>query len=206
MPWPKLEEIQQVTIDKQKLIESMISNNPKLLAQDFDIASAKAGIELAKKKFYPDLSIGLDWIQTDDAISPGVKDSGQDPIIAMFSINLPIWRESYKAAEIQARTQERVLSSKKEQSINDLITQFEKNLYEFEDSVRKKSLYENTLIPRAQEMLEASESAYKAGSVDFLSLIDSQRTLLEFKLSFEREFTRNMQRSAAIEMLAGQEL
>ncbi len=206
LPWPELEKTAPVTINKQELINTMISNNPKLLAQDFDIASAKAGVELAKKKFYPDLSLGLDWIQTDDAIMAGVKDSGKDPIIAMLTINLPIWTESYKAADIQARTQTRVLSSKKEQSQNDMIAQFEKNLYEYEDSIRKMSLYKDTLIPRAQEMLEASETAYQAGTVDFLSLIDAQRTLLEFKLSYEREYTRNMQKMAALEMLTGKEL
>lgn len=206
LPWPELEKNLSVKIDKQKLIDTMISNNPKLLAQNYDIAAAKAGIELAKKKFYPDFSIGLDWIQTDDAMNAGVKDSGQDPIIAMLTINLPIWTESYKAAEIQARTQARLLSAKKEQSQNDLLVQFEKNLYDFEDSVRKISLYGNTLIPRAQEMLEASETAYKAGTVDFLSLIDAQRTLLEFKLSYEREITRNMQKLTALEMLTGQDL
>ncbi len=206
LPWPELEKTVPVTINKQELINTMISNNPKLLAQDFDIVSAKAGIELAKKKFYPDLSFGLDWIQTDDAIMSGVKDSGKDPIIAMLTINLPIWTESYKAAEIQARTQTRILSAKKEQSQNDMIAQFEKSQYEYEDSIRKMSLYEDTLIPRAQEMLEASETAYQAGTVDFLSLIDAQRTLLEFKLSYEREYTRNMQKMAALEMLTGKEL
>lgn len=206
LPWPELKKTASVTINKQELINTMISNNPKLLAQDFDIASAKAGVELAKKKFYPDLSLGLDWIQTDDALMAGVKDSGKDPIIAMLTINLPIWTESYKAAEIQAKTQTRVLAAKKEQNQNDMIAQFEKNLYEYEDSIRKMSLYENTLIPRAQEMLEASETAYQAGTVDFLSLIDAQRTLLEFKLSYEREYTRNMQKMAALEMLTGKEL
>jgi len=204
--WPVLENTEPVTLEKEKLIDIMISNNPKLIAQDFDIASAKAGIELAKKKFYPDISLGLDWIQTDNAINPGVKDSGQDPIIAMLTVNLPIWTESYKAAEIQARTQARILSAHKQQSINDLVTQFEKSFYEFEDSARKISLYEDTLIPRAQEMLEASETSYKAGNLDFLNLIDAQRTLLEFKLSFEREFTKNMQNKAALEMLTGQNL
>ena len=206
LPWPEFEKTASVKIDKKKLIDVMISNNPKLLAQDFDIASAKAGVELAKKKFYPDLSLGLDWIQTDEALNPGVKDSGQDPIIAMLTINLPIWTDSYKAAEIQARTLTRVLSAKKEQSQNDLLAQFEKYLYEFEDSERKIELYEDTLIPRAKEMLDASETAYQSGTVDFLSLIDAQRTLLEFQLSYEREYTKNLQKLAALEMLIGQDL
>ncbi len=205
LPWPEEKQPDVVKIDKQMLINTMISNNPKLRAFDFDIASAKAGIELAKKRFYPDFSIGIDWIQTDEARTAGVKDSGKDPIIAMLTINLPIWTDSYKAAELQARMQTRVLSAKKEQSQNDLLAQFEKNLYEFEDSARKISLYEDTLIPRAQEMLDASETAYQAGTVDFLSLIDSQRTLLEFKLSYERQVTKNKQNQAVLEMLIGQD-
>lgn len=204
LPIPKIEKNTPVKLDKQVLIENMISMNPKLCELDFEIASAKAGVELAKKRFYPDLSIGLDWIQTDESKMAGIEDSGQDPIIAMFTINIPIWTENYKAAELQARAQARVLSAKKQQSSNDLLAQFEKYFYQFEDSSRKMSLYENTLIPRAQEMLEASEAAYKAGTVDFSNLIDSQRTLLEFKLSYEREFTRHMQKLAGLEMLTGE--
>ena len=52
-------------------------------------------------------------------------------------------------------------------------------------------------------MLEASETAYKTGEVDFLNLIDAQRTLLEFQLSYEREITNNMKNLAELEMLSG---
>jgi len=206
LEWPQREEYIAIDINKQEIIDLMIKNNPSLLALDFDIAAAKAGIELAKKRFYPDLNIGLDWIQTDKALNTSVRDSGNDPIIAMLSINLPIWTESYKAAELQARAISRVTTAKKAQSQNDLIAQVQNAIYEFQDSARKVNLYENILIPKAEEMLEASEEAYKAGNVDFLSLIDSQRTLLEFQLSYERAVTDNMQKKASIEMLTGEDL
>ena len=86
---------------------------------------------------------------------------------------------------------------------HDLVAQLEKTLFEYEDSARKVELYKGILIPKAKEMLEASEVAYKAGTVDFLSLIDAQRTLLEFELSLERTVTINLQKLAQLEMLIG---
>lgn len=206
LPWPEKTKFDLVKIDRSVVTTKMISNNPQLQALDFEVAAAKARIELAKKKFYPDINIGVDWIQTDEAQAAGVRDSGKDPIIAMLSLNLPIWTDSYKAAQLQARAQMRSRSAKKVQSQNDLIAQLEKTLYEFEDSARKVELYEDILIPKAKEMLDASEVAYQAGTIDFLSLIDAQRILLEFELSYERAVTMNMQKLAQLEMLVGTEL
>ncbi|MBN2183061.1 MAG: TolC family protein [Sedimentisphaerales bacterium] len=203
LPWPEKPEYNLIKIDRSKAIAIMIANNPQLQELDFELASAKAAMELAKKKFYPDINIGLDWIQTDEALSAGVRDSGKDPIIAMLSLNLPVWTDSYKAAQIQARAQMRSRSAKKLQSQNDLAAQLEKTLFEFEDSAGKIELYQEILLPKAKEMLEASEVAYRAGTIDFLSLIDAQRTLLEFNLSLEKAITNNLQKTAQIEMLMG---
>ncbi len=203
LPWPDKPQFNLVKIDRSAVIAKMIADNPQLQALDFEVAAAKAKLELAKKKFYPDINIGVDWIQTDGAITSGVRDSGKDPVIAMLSLNLPIWTDSYKAAQLQARARMRSRSAKKVQSQNDLIEKLEKTLFEYEDSARKIELYKGILIPKAKEMLEASEVAYKAGTVDFLSLIDAQRKLLEFELSLERVVTTNLQKLAQLEMLIG---
>ena len=206
LPWPAKRQFVPVTLEHRVLVNKMIANNPQLQALDFEVAAAKAKIESAKKKFYPDINVGVDWIQTDEAISAGVRDSGKDPIIAMFSINLPFRTDSYKAARLQAEAQMRSYSAGKVQSRNDLLAQLAKVLYEFEDSARKAELYGGILIPKAKEMLEASEVAYRSGTVDFLSLIDAQRTLLEFELSYERAVTTNLQKLAQLEMLVGEQL
>ena len=74
------------------------------------------------------------------------------------------------------------------------------------DSVRKIRLYRNTLIPKGRELLQASEAAYREGTIDFLSLIDAQRTLLDYHLSLQRAIADNQQKLAELEMLAGTEL
>jgi len=68
------------------------------------------------------------------------------------------------------------------------------------------ALYADVLIPKAREMLEASEVAYRGGTIDFLSLIDAQQTLLKFELLYERSVTDNLAKLANLEMLVGSEL
>jgi outer membrane protein TolC len=197
LPWPRRKEFVPVQIQRGKLIELLKQMNPELGALDFELEAAKSKVELAKKKFYPDIGVGVDSIQTG---------GGEDAVILMFSLNLPIWRDSYKAAHRQAKANVRKTSQQKRQSENTLIARAERVLYDFEDSSRKIQLYGDILVPKAEELLEASETAYTGGTIDFLSLVDAQRTLLEFQLRYERAVTDNQQKLANLKMLAGAEL
>ena len=197
LPWPRKEKFVPVQIQRGKLIELLRQMNPELGALDFELEAAKSKVELAKKKFYPDIGIGVDSIQTD---------GGDDAVILMFSMNLPIWRDSYKAAHRQAKANVRKTVQQKRQSENTLIARAARVLYDFEDSERKIKLYGDILVPKAEELLGASETAYTGGTIDFLSLVDAQRTLLEYQLRYERAVTDNQQKLANLEMLAGTEL
>lgn len=203
LPWPQKQAFELIQVNRQEMIALLRQVNPELAALDFEVEAAKHRVELAKKKFWPDIGMGVDWIQTDEARA---GDSGKDPVVLMFSMNLPIWRESYKAAERQAKANVRKVSHRKTEVENTLLAQAVQVLYDFEDSNRKARLYGDTLIPKAEELLQASEVAYQGGTVDFLSLIDAQRTLLKFELQHERALANNRQKLAKLEVLAGAQL
>ena len=95
---------------------------------------------------------------------------------------------------------------KKKDTENTIIARAERALYDFQDSDRKRKLYGDILIPKAEELLGASETAYKAGTIDFLSLINAQQKLLEFQLYYEKATIDNQQDLAMLEMLVGTEL
>jgi cobalt-zinc-cadmium efflux system outer membrane protein len=206
LPWPKRQEMPPVDIERARLFDLLKRQNPQLEAKEFELAGAVSRIDLATKKFYPEIGVGADWIDTEEAVMPGVRDSGKDPVILMFSMNLPIWRKSYKAAELQARAVARRVRHEREDLENTLTAQTARVLYGFEDSGRKLRLYGDVLVPRAEELVGASESAYSAGAVDFLSLIDAQQTLLRFQLERERAWANHQQRLAELEMLVGADL
>ena len=78
-------------------------------------------------------------------------------------------------------------------------------LYNYRDAGRKKELFKDTLIPKAKQALNVTQTAFESGKKDFLSLIDIQRTLLEFELSYERALTNRAKFRAQVEMLIGRD-
>ncbi|MHC4583551.1 MAG: TolC family protein [Planctomycetota bacterium] len=204
--WPEKSPSENVTLDRQHIIRALKRANPELAELSWEIQAAQSSVKLAKKKFYPDIGVGLDWIQTGGAISPGVKGSGDDPVILMFSMNIPLWQNSYKSAEQQAKANVRKIQEQRTDIENKILSRVFEVLYDIEDSQRKTHLYGDVLISKAQELVQASEIAYQAGAVDFLSLIDAQRMLLKYELAYERAVTNNQQKLAELEMLIGMEL
>jgi len=205
LPWPEKPQDKQVLLEYEKVFELLAENNPQLAALDYKAQAAQANLELAKKRFYPNFGVGLDWIQTDDASMPNVRDSGKDAVILMFSLNIPLWQDSYRAGQRQAQAELQKTRQQKIETENNLIAQAAQTIYEIQDAQRKIDLYGGVLIVKSRQLVETSESAYKSGTIDFFSLLDAQRMLLKYQLDYERALTDKQQKIAELEMLVGQD-
>ena len=199
LPWPKTEEFNAVELDYERLANILRQKNPELASLNYEAMAAGSKITLAEKNFYPDIGVGLMWENMDNR-------GGRDGVAMVFQMNLPLWRDSYSAGARQAQAQKASIEQQKIETENVLLTKASQSLYEYRDSIRKIRLYRNTLIPKGRELLQASEAAYREGTIDFLSLIDAQRMLLDYHLSLQRAIADNQQKLAELEMLAGTEL
>jgi len=204
--WPEKSQLENIRLDRNLIVQELKRANPELAELSWEIQAQKASVNLAKKNFYPDIGVGLDWIQTDGAVSPTVKGGGDDPVMLMFSMNIPLWQNNYKAAVRQAKANLRKIQEQRADTENKILSRVFEVIYDIEDSQRKIHLYGDVLVSKAQELVQASETAYKAGTIDFLSLIDAQRMLLKYELEYERAATNNKQKLAELEMLIGKEL
>jgi outer membrane protein TolC len=200
LPWPEKQPVKAIEmLSREGLINLLLEFNPQLAEINWEIEAARSDIELAKKRFYPDMDIGVEWLQNE-------MPRNKDEVMLMFSVNIPLWQENYKAGEMQAKSMLRKNQHEKNAVANNQITIAIETLYDIEDSQRKIVLYGESLLPKAQQLLNASEEAYKSGSVDFLSLIDAQRTLLEYSLELERATSNYQQKIAQLESIIGREL
>jgi outer membrane protein TolC len=199
LPWPKVDEFNAVELDYEQLTNILRQKNPELASLNYEAMAAGSKITLAEKNFYPDIGVGVNW---EDMDSRG----GRDGVAMVFQVNLPLWRDSYRAGERQAQAQKASIEQQKIETENVLLTKASQAYYEYRDSIRKIRLYRDTLIPKGRELLRSSEAAYREGTIDFLSLIDAQRTLLDYHLSLQRAIADNRQKLADLEMLAGTEL
>jgi outer membrane protein TolC len=67
-------------------------------------------------------------------------------------------------------------------------------------------LYDQGMLTQAESSLESALAAYQTGNLDFLNLLDAERTLLQMRLSYIREQTDYRKYVAALEWAAGGEL
>ncbi len=216
LPYPKSIPEEKVFFTDDQMLSWLRENNPELKAIDYTIAREKEAIDLAKKNYFPDLTLGVEYIDTGDALSPPadpetgevprVKDDGKDPVIAKFAINLPIWYNKYRAGEKEARLRHIAALRERSDRENSLIADLKMELYNFRDAERKIDLYRDTLLPKAKQSFYVVEKSFSAGKADFLDVVDAERTLLEFELSYERALADRAQRLAKLEMLIGREI
>ena len=203
---PRTLDSQAVGFSDDELLEKVAHNNPELRATGFDIQAAKSLRERAKKNYLPDFTVGVDYIATGEARMPGVNDSGDNALSAMVGITLPIWRSKYDAGVREADAAIRQQQYKRDQQLNALHADTVTALFKLRDAERQMDLYKNTLLPKANESLAATQRSYSAGSAPFADLIDSQRVLLNFELSYARSITDHNQARTVLEKLTGQPL
>jgi outer membrane protein TolC len=73
-------------------------------------------------------------------------------------------------------------------------------------SERLVNLYGSSVIPQARLALESALAGYQVGRVDFLALIDSLVTLLDYELKYYEVLTDFQKALARLEPYVGSEL
>jgi outer membrane protein TolC len=207
IPWPGDVTEPTISVTDAELAAWLAQFNPELLALDAEIVKNKYRTELAKKGYFPDVSLGVGYIDT--ASSSGGRrpsDDGKDPVVAMVSINLPIWWGKISAGVREARYSRLRLIHKKADRVNALNAELKLVLYRFRNAQRKIDLYRDSLLPKARQSIKATEASFRAGKASFLDLIDAERVLLEFQLAHERALANSRQRLAQLEMFVGRQI
>lgn len=207
LPWPGALPEQLYVGAADELFGLVRENNPRLLAMAEEVERERELAEVARKQGLPDLTVGLDYTFVSDAApSPGFSESGDDPVLLSFSVNLPLDRSKYDAAVREAVARRLSISSAKAEETNRLGAELRQALFEHVDAERRVELYANTLIPKATESMRASLAGFRSGDSDFLDVLDTERTLLEFQLSLERAVADRAVSLAKLERLTGAEL
>ncbi len=188
-----------------ELLSYLKDVNPELQGMAAQVTKAEDAIALAKKDYYPDVTVGLNYIQTGHALMK-TPDNGKDPIVAMVSVNLPIWLGKLRAGVRQAEHQRQAALSARQERLNDLMSRAKMVLYKYRDADRKVGLYRDTLLPKANQALQATETGYQGGTSSFLDVIDAERVLLEFELSEQRALADRAQRLAELESMMGRQI
>ena len=201
LPWP--EEIPEASTSVTSTgMEFFEEHGPDVMALRHDVEAARYERQLAGRTFVPDLTLGVDYIATDEARMP-VDESGKDPLIGTASISIPLWFGKHVAAVRQAEAALEATERQVEQRTHELRAEVRGSVFELEDTARKVVLYRDRLIPAAVQAVEATDASYRAGSADFDALVAAHEVALEFQLALARARADLLANTARFARLTG---
>jgi len=177
------------------------NNRPEIQAALLQIEKNEKRIQLAKKNYWPDVTIGAGFTnvtgRSDRAglLNPPDQ-NGKNIYSFSVGINIPIQRRKYDAAVAEATEQKIASREGYRDAVNSMEASIRAIGFRIETLQRQISLFENTLLPQAEQALRSTEAAYSTGEVGVLDLLDSERVLLDVRLSLEK-FNSDYRKSLA---------
>jgi outer membrane protein TolC len=203
IPWPRELPATGADATEDRLREALLTRNPDLEALAFSVSRAEAGARLAARSPIPDLTLGAEYMvmgRRDDPASPG---SGDDALMIMAGVSLPIWAGRYRAEKHEWQARRDAAVDERTQRERMLLAELDRALFAVHDADRRVDLYETTLLPKARQSMEVTEKSFTSDTAGFAELIEAQRTMLEFELALEAARADRATRAAELERLVG---
>lgn len=155
-------DIPEMDVLKQKLL-----SNPQLARWETEITRNKAASDLAKSKSISNISIGggvRRFSETDD-----------NAFVFGISIPLPISDRNQGGRMEAAYNLSKSYQEQRAARI-EVTNQFDQIYTELSTSLDKIRELQAAVLPGAKEVFEASQEAYRQGKIDYLNVLDAQRT------------------------------
>ena len=188
----------QLSQTLDELNRMALSNAPSLNKQQREIERSEYAVKLARLEHYPDFAVGFAYVNR-----------GEMPEMygLMFKAKLPVYFWRKQGPELSGATSQLSGAQKERDSISSTLYYNVKDAYTVATtSDQLTQLYQKALIPQSSLSLEAAIASYQVGTVDFLTLVDSVVTLLEYQLKYYEALTDFQKALAQLEPFVGIEL
>jgi outer membrane protein TolC len=191
--------------DRSSLAAAVAENHPELKMVDQQLVSDTARERVARLESYPDLTLGINYIQVGDpVVNPATPDAGRDPWGVTVSVSLPIWASRNAAIRTGAEAGRRATEAERETRLHALQADLSSSLARFDDAQRRLKVYGEDLLDLASQAATNTREAYRHGDATLLEVIDSERSLLDLQLQQWRAAADSWHQLIAIHTLTNQ--
>lgn len=186
-------------LDIQRILAVLEEASPRLQASEALVQSRAVGIDRARREYRPDFNVGFQWQKTGSQFP--------DYYMATVEIKLPIFssrKQRLGVEESVARFRES--RQNYEGARQELVFQAKDLYLTARTSERLLALFQSGIIPQTSLSLESALAGYEVGNVDFLTLMTSAMSLLDYEMQYYEEVAKHEQALAQLEPLLNMEL
>ncbi|HNW57279.1 MAG TPA: TolC family protein [Bacteroidales bacterium] len=161
--------------------DSIFKNSPMLAMLEYEKQSINARKKMVKSMGYPMIGLGLNFsiiVKSDMSAS---SMNGNDMIMPMVSVTLPIYRKKYKALVTEANLLEKATLNDYTSTANSLQTEFYLVVQQYQDAQRRVRLYNNQ-FQLASKSLEIIIKSYTVSTASLTDLLRIRQQTFDYEL------------------------
>lgn len=167
--YPDTLKYERLVISQEDIL-STFTSMPGVVAKMKHISAAQDELAIAKKSYYPNFT--LDLFGQD--FGSGFKSMGFE-----IGLSVPLWFSSNQEGRIESAVAD--LSAKKEDHREVLLLmkkEVEIAWHGYESARENLDRYNDGILANSKELLDLTTEGYRLGELDFLNLLEAQRTFL----------------------------
>ena len=164
-----------------EMIRMAQANSHVIIAKEKLVQAAEARVQLAKKEYYPDVTVSANY-----AARGGVE---KDMWGVAAQINIPLYYQTkqrpalFEAQALLAKAKSEAAAAKLAVS-----STIQDSYATVKTAERQMELYKNGLIPKASQDIETGLSAYVTGNGEELRVISSLKALIDYQTLYWEQF------------------
>jgi outer membrane protein TolC len=172
-----------VPAEIERLNNLAVAARPELQGRLAAIARDEKAIELARKRFYPNLTVGLTYMDMEKTNALAPKTANGQPNVGLFvGFNLPVRQAKYRAgvqeAEERASADARLYAAQRDETFSAI----QELLVQARVQQNVLTLLRDSIQPRTRQALRLARSDYANSNVDYATVLTAFREVLQVDL------------------------
>lgn len=161
--------------------DSMFVNNPMLTMLKYDQLSIDARKRMQQKMGLPMVGVGLNYSVISKNPMSTSSMNGQDMIMPMLSVTLPIYRKKYKAMQTESGYLKAASENNYVATANALKIVYSEALQQYQDAKRRIKLYQNQR-ELTQKSVDILLKSFAASTVGLTEIVQVQQQMLDYEM------------------------
>jgi len=159
----------------------MFSRNPMLGMLAYEQQSLTARTKMQKQMGLPMVGVGVNYSVISKSEMSTSPMNGQDMIMPMLTVTLPIYREKYKAMQVETTFIKSASQQNYQATVNALQTQYYEALQQYNDAQRRMKLYDSQ-SQLAKKSLDISIKTFSSSASNLSDILRIRQQLFDYEL------------------------
>jgi len=172
-----------VPAEMERLNSLAIAARPELQGRLAAIARDEKAVELARKRFYPNYTLGLTYMDMEKTNAQSPRTAGGFPNVGLFvAFNLPVNQHKYRASVSEAQERANADAKLYEAQRDETLSEIQDLMVQAKVQQNVLSLLRDGILPRARQSLDLARSDLARSNVNYATVLSALREVLQVQI------------------------